>query len=350
MEIYGVEEKKGINYMAYTLIDQGLFYEPGYKVARTQNKKGFIPCNYLNFNGYVRIMFNLEEKKTLTSVIKTLSPNAFVTIVLNIIDFILDIKNYGFINIESVDLQPDNIYIDMSKLKPYFIYLPIKVHSSVESYQAMENYFRDSIAYVINTNSNLQGEITNNLIQELSNSMYSLGQIRDDISELMGISDEEEEKEVDEEGVEESEKVSEKLSDKLRRMRTERKKKSRTEEEIMGTTVLVESFNPQISLLGVNSPSKVEYVIDKREYVIGHKKDMVDGYIDFNSSVSRRHCKIVNKLDKNYLTDLNSANGTWINGKKIKSDTEIEIRPGDKIKLSNSEFVVTAIHKKGGRK
>lgn len=346
MEIYGVEEKRGTNYMAYTLIDQGLFYEPGYKVAKTQYKKGFIACNYLNFNGYTRIVFDIEEKKSLSSIIKNISPNAFATIILNIIDFILDVKGYGFINIESVDFQPDNIYVDMSKLKPFFIYLPIKVLSSVDSYQAMENYFRDSMVYLIKVNTNLQGKIGDGLIRELSNQFNSIEQIRDNISNLIGIDSIEEN---DANKIEDKEeKEHETLSGKLRKMKNERKRKNKSAETFMGTTVLVENFIPQICILGVNSQSNIEIIVDKREYVIGHKQELVDGYID-NSSVSRKHCKIVNKWNKNYLVDLNSANGTWINGKKIKSNIEIEIRPGDKIKLSNCEFMVTATHKTGGK-
>lgn len=347
MEIYGVEEKRGTNYMAYTLIEQGLFYEPGYKVARTQYKKGFITCNYLNFNGYVRIVFNIEEKKTLSSVIKSISPNAFATIILNIIDFILDIKGYGFINIESVDFQPENIYVDMFKLKPYFIYLPIKMQSTVDSYQAMENYFRESMIYLIKVNDNLQGKIGDGLIRELSNQFNSIEQIRENISNLLGLDSIEEDNAYKVEEQDKTEKEHITMSEKLRKMKIERKRRNKSSQEIVGTTVLVEYFNPQIRILSVNPKYKVELLVDKKEYVIGHKKELVDGYID-NSSVSRTHCKIVNKWNKNYLVDLNSANGTWINGKKIKSNIEIEIRPGDKIKLSNCEFVVTAMHKTGG--
>ena len=316
MEIYGVEEKRGTNYMAYTLIDQGLFYEPGYKVARTQYKKGFITCNYLNFNGYVRIVFNIEEKKTLSSVIKSISPNAFATIIL-------------------------------FKLKPYFIYLPIKMQSTVDSYQAMENYFRESMIYLIKVNDNLQGKIGDGLIRELSNQFNSIEQIRENISNLLGLDSIEEDNAYKVEEQDKTEKEHITMSEKLRKMKIERKRRNKSSQEIVGTTVLVEYFNPQIRILSVNPKYKVELLVDKKEYVIGHKKELVDGYID-NSSVSRTHCKIVNKWNKNYLVDLNSANGTWINGKKIKSNIEIEIRPGDKIKLSNCEFVVTAIHKTGG--
>lgn len=349
MEIYGVVETRGTNYIAYTLNEQGLFYESGYKVARSQYNKGFIVCNYLNFNGYVRIVYDIDDKKSLSSVIKNMSPNAFATMVLNIIEFILEIKGYGFINIECIDFQPEYIYVDMSKLKPYFVYLPIKVISSTDSYQAMENYFRESMVYLIKVHSNLQGKIGDGLIRELSNPLNSLEQIRDNISSFMGLDFDDEEdalkfKEIDKEEI-----AHESLSEKLKKIKMERKKKNKATEVSMGTTVLTDNFTPRISLLSTNTDVTDELVIDKREFVIGHKKEIVDGYVD-NISVSRKHCKVINRWDKNYLVDLNSANGTWVNGKKIKRETEVEIRPGDKIRLSNAEFIVTTIHNIGGKK
>src|ERR671922_3097657 len=48
--------------------------------------------------------------------------------------------------------------------------------------------------------------------------------------------------------------------------------------------------------------------------------------------VSRNHAKVQCTEDGIILTDLNSANGVWVNGQKI---TETKIQPGDTINISD---------------
>ena len=39
-----------------------------------------------------------------------------------------------------------------------------------------------------------------------------------------------------------------------------------------------------------------------------------------------------------YLTDMNAANGTFVNGVKVLPNQEIALKTGDKIKLADEEF------------
>jgi transcriptional regulator with PAS, ATPase and Fis domain len=54
--------------------------------------------------------------------------------------------------------------------------------------------------------------------------------------------------------------------------------------------------------------------------------------------VSRKHVRIEYTVKGYLLTDLSSANGTWVNGNKIK---ETYIKEGDKIRVGSREFVFT---------
>ena len=77
------------------------------------------------------------------------------------------------------------------------------------------------------------------------------------------------------------------------------------------------------------------FIIASGETTIGRK-----GNIAFpdDKFISRTHAKIV--LMNNTLTikDLNSQNGTFINGKKIHKSHSIT--PGDKIKCGHTTFIV----------
>ncbi len=65
-------------------------------------------------------------------------------------------------------------------------------------------------------------------------------------------------------------------------------------------------------------------------FVIGKKREEVDCYIS-DSSISRQHASIDERFGKLYLKDLNSTNGVFVNGSRIKPDEEVEIAENDEI-------------------
>ena len=72
--------------------------------------------------------------------------------------------------------------------------------------------------------------------------------------------------------------------------------------------------------------------------VLGSRQDCVDILLN-DRSVSRMHAQIDEAQGKLYLYDLNSTNGTFVNGQRIKSE-EYEIKEGDEIQIGNVRFVL----------
>lgn len=70
--------------------------------------------------------------------------------------------------------------------------------------------------------------------------------------------------------------------------------------------------------------------------VIGRKQGMCSIVIDQDMSVSGQHCKITKRDGRFYISDLQSSNGTFVDGCRIVSETEI--MPGAVIKMGKSEF------------
>jgi pSer/pThr/pTyr-binding forkhead associated (FHA) protein len=69
-------------------------------------------------------------------------------------------------------------------------------------------------------------------------------------------------------------------------------------------------------LLSLDSQALAEYNMNKERYTIGRLPDN-DVRID-NPAVSGHHALIINILNDSFLEDLNSTNGTYVNGKLIK--------------------------------
>lgn len=77
----------------------------------------------------------------------------------------------------------------------------------------------------------------------------------------------------------------------------------------------------------------------RHNFVVGRLKPPSDLQITREDQyISGKHVCFENMNDEVYVEDLNSKNGTWINGRLISSKTRI--RQGDVLKLGRSEFDV----------
>jgi pSer/pThr/pTyr-binding forkhead associated (FHA) protein len=87
---------------------------------------------------------------------------------------------------------------------------------------------------------------------------------------------------------------------------------------------------------GVSSDDVREFPIDKPEFLIGRGADC-DLRLRI-SSVSRHHCLIHVSADEATVVDLGSSNGTFVNDKRIRSQTALQT--GDLLRVGNRQFTV----------
>ena len=72
--------------------------------------------------------------------------------------------------------------------------------------------------------------------------------------------------------------------------------------------------------------------------MIGRLAAQCDICIDYDRSVSSRHCAIEKRGERFFLIDLQSSNGTFLNESKVLS--EVEIYSGSIIKMGRVEMRV----------
>ncbi|MGN0317031.1 MAG: FHA domain-containing protein [Lachnospira sp.] len=80
------------------------------------------------------------------------------------------------------------------------------------------------------------------------------------------------------------------------------------------------------------------FLINKPVFRIGKERSYSDYFVANNNMVSRSHADIISRSGKYYILDLNSKNGTFVNGVPIPAQQEVEIHNGDAIRLANEEF------------
>ncbi len=75
-------------------------------------------------------------------------------------------------------------------------------------------------------------------------------------------------------------------------------------------------------------------------YVIGRHAALVDYPIE-DPKISRRHLRITVEHGQCYIEDMNSTNGTQVNGRYLKAFVSTLLSPGDKISIGRIELQVT---------
>jgi pSer/pThr/pTyr-binding forkhead associated (FHA) protein len=86
-------------------------------------------------------------------------------------------------------------------------------------------------------------------------------------------------------------------------------------------------------VLSLDSQVLAEYNMNKERYTIGRLPDN-DIRID-NAAVSGHHSLIINILNDSFLEDLNSTNGTYVNGKLIKKHA---LQHGDVVTVGHHQL------------
>lgn len=123
---------------------------------------------------------------------------------------------------------------------------------------------------------------------------------------------------------------------------------NKTGEEIGETSLLVENEESDIveehqpkewMLKSMKDGKYPDIHFQKGNVVIG---SMAEGctYLLKERGVSRLHAKIMEKADGIYLLDLNSTNGTFLNGEMIEPGRDYKIEEGDMVAFANCEFVI----------
>lgn len=97
------------------------------------------------------------------------------------------------------------------------------------------------------------------------------------------------------------------------------------------------SGNVEYNLYHVNTG--VTLKVEDKGVLIGRSVKKVDYLIRNNGSIGRVHCNVyINNDGHLMIHDFDSLNGTFVNGKKINSSSDVRLVEGDVFVLADEEF------------
>ncbi len=268
--------------LVYILNEPGLISPIEYKVMEGLDDDIFVKMIRLLINGKPALYYLIDEYRPVLSIVQGLGYNGLISVIGSIMENAFKLMSNGFLTCKNAYASIEHIYVMKNTYKTAFLYLPIR--STIYDDEAeFEGKLRGALAEIAKSIDEKDTDRITELINELENINIPLIEILN------------------------------------------RQKKARNNTKT-------------IKLICLDDKCKSDIEITKDEFIIGKWADQVDGVISFNRMISRIHCKISIKDSKYSITDLKSANGTFVNGIRLTANKPFPIKNGDIIRLADSRF------------
>ncbi len=106
---------------------------------------------------------------------------------------------------------------------------------------------------------------------------------------------------------------------------------------LLNDVIVTSAKTQEVLLKSLDEDKYASIILNEFPFFIGKLKKNVDYCLE-REGISRFHAKLTREQDKYFITDLNSTNGTFVNGVELQTYTKQEIVFGDKIALANLNF------------
>lgn len=122
---------------------------------------------------------------------------------------------------------------------------------------------------------------------------------------------------------------------------TKEKAAENAEEDILQTVLLTDTKAEQdIRYLRAAGAEIEDIAITYVPYLIGKQEGLVDYVLD-KETVSRIHVRIDREGEEYRISDLNSTNGTSVNGRMLETNETVVLKTGDEVAIANFVFIFT---------
>lgn len=97
---------------------------------------------------------------------------------------------------------------------------------------------------------------------------------------------------------------------------------------------------PHFSSVSANGEERIAYILNQSEIHVG--RTLNNEFVIAHPSVSKRHARIVNEGDEYLVADLESSNGTFVEGKRVSSSRLID---GCEVRFGRVNYIYRAPRK-----
>ncbi len=348
-----LSEVIGANNIFYILRDNKDFSVTGYKVMQNQSSSGLLHCAKIMYNGKIKLVYIVEGNKPLSHVATRLGVNELNAVIFNLIQRAMDIKANGFFRAENLELDFNKIFVDISDYSVHLIYFPLSGGATGKN-SAFENEFRVALINLFNSFPVFNAPQFQRLCSDLANGSLPLDVILKKLQD--NINGNNFNQKIYEPSNVQPDYSAQRVTpvtpvsggnvgygnqgyQNIGYQAQDSYQNNGFQNQGYQATPQVQQ--PTLTVTAINSPVQIVLTVNQPEYIIGKNPNMVNGAVTHNPAISRVHCKITFAQGRYYLTDMGSANGTFINQQRLEKQQTVEINSGDYLKLANSDFIIS---------
>lgn len=307
------------------LPDEGQLSELAYKVLHNMAGSRLLCCYRSRDNDQLKLTYDISRLVSLSTLIHELSPDALLDVVMGLLDALDQIYEIGFLEYRNTSLALDDIFLDSNNHQVHLLHVPVKSSGDLMSRNEFEQNFRACLRLILA--SGRAGDALEALKEALATALPLLPDLQDRLRSGDFAPPREETPEPPpppppQEG---------------------------RKGGLLGAiqSVLTRETAPKEKpaaarwhLIGVNTDQPLDLTLTGSNFIVGKKPQAAQGVIPFDPSVSRVHCQFMMDGESCRVMDLGSSNGTYLNGKRLEPKRVYRILPGDRIRLSASDFVL----------
>lgn len=286
-------------HLAFELEREEDLFSLGYKVLQKQPVFNAISGLHIKYNRKVRLLYSVENLLPVAAVVESLSEAEKIQMLTDLLEAIRQTTENGFLPKEAVVVDSNCLFWNAEKRELRLVVLPIQMEQKFEDGLSWVNRLRKSLIY-------LSGFLKNNQKERLCAYFESMDAVPSEldltIRELKAV----------------------KAQNAGNAMEGHRE----------------DAFLSELVLYSNQDYGNVRIHVDKPEFILGKKQESVDGYLGSSSSVSRMHCKILNRQNRYFCMDLGSLNHTYVNGVMIAPGEKLELHDKDILRLADIELQV----------
>ncbi len=390
-----LSEVVGSNNIAYLLVDNTDFSVTGYKVMKNYSGSSLLRCAKIKYDGKIKLVYLIDGYKPLSYMVTRLSVKELNAVILNLVQRATEIKANGFFKAENLELDFDKVFVDPTDYSVRLIYFPVSVE--VFSKEAgFENQFRVALINLFNSYPVFTAPQFQRLCSDLANGTITLYDISKKLQangHIGNVSNQHQNADVahqaneynyinpqpisgeSEPQIEYNGAVQSGVAVPQPAMHEQVYNYSpayivagngQVQPAVqpmvqpavqpapqVGIPVVPQStpvvpyiqptaaVQPKLTITAINTPVQTVMTVTEPEYLIGKNPNLVNGAVIHNPAISRVHCKVSYINGQYYITDMGSANGTFVNQIRLDKHERVELNNGDYIKLANSDFIVS---------
>ena len=358
-------EKK---FLMYRVDDAAQMDHVEVEMLKNNDIKGLLPFSSAQNNDEIRFMYEMTNKMKLSQFLGGLVRwEELYPAVQGIVVAVMDCEQY-MLNEGHFVLETENIFIDLSSRKIELMFLPVENELLAQSYLTDEKITIKEYAEKIEKietlglarnkdvkKENRQSErpVREVKREEKPNVIYNVPDPNSEVSPgvmktekgekkegIIGLFSKKKKKEK-KQGKKQANSFAFEIPGQKKSVDVSKEKEKEAVQEI-GETLLADDSEASLFMpYLIDKKTNSQIPINKKDFKIGREEKYVD-YVTSEPTVGRLHASIV--LDEQgkivFVRDANSKNGTFVNGEKIQSNINVQVKDGDVIRFGRDEYML----------